>query len=275
MIEYRRRRPPLYRLARYLRWCAVLALFIVLVFLASTIFSAVKLGTGLNPTTGPNGGYAFHYSPALGYTVSFGVNLTNDGYYPLVLDLSAVAYTPLGTVIPYTSTGAVTFSPGNTTTEFGLTVRIPQSTLMANAGQMLVRNTPIAGNVWFNGTYAWIYQFGFSVSANGTWGAPFENLTIVPGTPTAAAGQTTVPVSIRFTNNAFFADVGNLTLQVVNGGTDCGGPSTLAVDVPSQQSFTGLLNLTGPSTCMVPGATVTATYTVGPLTVPLPSTRIG
>jgi hypothetical protein len=272
--RYRRRRPPLYRLARYLRWCSLLALFLVVVFLASTIDSAVVLGTHLQVTTPGGRAYSFSYTPSRGFVASFEVNITNAGYYPLVLDLSAVANTSQGPLIPYFTTGEVTVAPDGRTTPFGFTVTIPQSTLAADGAYMLLHNTPVSGAVWFNGSFAWIYQFGFSVAANGTWGAPFENLTVQPGTPASAGGQTTVPVGINYTNDAFFSGVGNLSFQVVDNGTSCGPPTTLPLDTPSQQAFAGTVNLTGPSGCMVPGATVEPSYTVGPLTFALPSVRL-
>lgn len=275
MIEYRRRRPPLYRLARYLRWSAVLAVVLVVLFLLSTIYSAVEFASHVRVTTPHGGGYAFNYTAAGGFTASFEVNLTNAGYYPLVLDLSTVARTPQGPLVPYATTGAVTIAPGNRTTTFGLTLRIPAATVAADEGRMLLNDTPIAAAVWLNGSYAWIYQFGLSVEANATWGAPFANLSVVPGTPTVAAGTTTVPATISFTNDALFADTGNLTFQVVDDGTDCGAPVTLMLDAASHASFSEGVNLSGPSSCLVPGAAVEATYTLGSLTVPLPTTRVG
>lgn len=275
MMEYRRRRPPLYRLARYLRWTAVLAVILVILFLISTIYSAVEFGTHLKATTPAGGPISYSASPSGGFVASFEVNLTNEGYYPLVLDLSTVAYTPQGPLIPHTSTGAVTIAPGNKTTTFGLTLRVPEATLASNGAHLLLYNTPVNGSVWFNGSYAWIYQFGFSLVFNGTWGAPFENLTVLPGTPTSAGGQTTVPVTITFTDNAPFNDVGNLTFQVVDDGTNCGAPTQLPLDATPHQNVSREVNLTGPSSCMVPGATVEVTYSFGPLSFSLPSVRLG
>lgn len=274
MVEYRRRRPPLYRLARYLRWSAVLAAVLVVVFLISTAISAVDFASGLHVSTPKSGGYNFNYTEATGFTASFEANITNAGLYPLVLDLTTVANTPQGPLVPRTTTGVVTLTPGGRSTPIGFTIRIPESTLVSTEDNLLVNNTPVSGDVWFNGSYAYIYQFGFSVAANGTWGAPFENLTVVPGTPTSADGQTTIPVSLNYTNNAVFEVSGNLTVQVIDDGSNCGPPATLPVDTPSGHGFLGVVNLTGPSSCMVPGATVSPAFLIGPVSLPLPSVRI-
>ncbi len=274
-MEYRRRRPPLYRLARYLRWLSVLAVILVILFLISTIISAVDFGSHLHITTAGNKVISYNVSSTGGFTASFGVNLTNAGYYPLVLDLSAVAYTPQGPLIPRTSTGAVTFAPGGKSTRFGLTLVIPEATLESDGGELLLHDTPVAGDVWFNGSYAWIYQFGFSLVANGTWGAPLDNLTVQPGSPSTSGGQARVPANISFTNDAPFPDIGNLTLQVVDDGTNCGAPTELLLNAPAHTGYAGEVNLTGPSSCMVPGATVTISYTLETLTIPLPSVRLG
>jgi hypothetical protein len=275
MMEYVRRRPPLYRLARYLRWSAILALIVVIFFLISTILSAVEFASHLKITVPGGGGLSYNYTQSGGFTASFVVNITNGGYYPLVLDLSVVANTAQGPLIPYTTTGVVTFPAGNRTTQFGFTLHIPEAILAADEAHLLVDNTPVSGDIWFNGSYAWIYQFGFSLAANGTWGAPFENLTVAPGHTTSSGGQTTVPVTVNFTNNASFPDAGNLTFQLINGGTDCGAPVGLPIDAPSHQNYSGRVNLTGPSSCMVSGATVAVTYSLGSLTFSLPSGRLG
>lgn len=276
MISYRRRRrPPLNRLARYLRWTAILALVLVIVFIASTIYSAVLFATHLNLSGSQAGGYTFDYTSSGGFTATVELNLTNAGYYPLVLDLSAVAATPQGPLIPYSTSGPVTIGPGNRTTTVALTLDIPSATLASDGASMLLNDTPLLGHVWLNGSFAWIYQFGLSVGANGTWGAPFANLTVTPGAPVGAGGQTTVPVGVTFTNDAFFSDVGNLTFQVVNGGSNCGAPAVLPINAASHQYFSGTVNVTGPSSCLVPGATVLSTYTLGTLVIPLPPVRIG
>ncbi len=275
MIEYRRRRPPLYRLARYLRWSSVLALLLVLMFLVSTVVSAVEFVSHAGVSSPGGHSYSFGYSASTGFTATFAVNLTNHGYYPLVLDLSAFANTAQGPLISYASTGEVTIPAGNRTTTFGLTLHVPESTLAAHGASMLVNNTPFAGDLWLNGTYAWIYRFGLAVTANGSWGAPFENLSVQPGTPSEADGETTVPVAVEFRDNALFADTGNLSFQVVDQGNDCGAPTALSLDTPAGQNFSGEVNLTAPSSCFVPGATVAATYTLGSLSFPLPSARFG
>ena len=275
MISYVRRRPPLNRLARYLRWSSVLALVLVVLFLISTFVSGIEFASHLKLSVPNGGGFSFNYSESRGFTASFEVNITNGGFYPLVLDLSTVAFTGQGPLVPYTSTGAVTIAPGNRTTTFGLTLQVPEATLAAQGARLLTNDTPVAGYLWLNGSYAWIYQFGLHVAANGTWGAPFENLTVRPGAPTTAGGQVTVPVSIQFRDNALFPDAGNLTFQVTNGGTNCGPPAILPLDTPSHQNFTGEVNLTGPSSCMVPGASVTTSYSLGTEVLSLGSTRLG
>ncbi|HEV2316988.1 MAG TPA: hypothetical protein VGV64_03910 [Thermoplasmata archaeon] len=275
MMSYERRRPPLYRLARYLRWSAILALVVVVVFLVSTVISAIEFASKGKVSTAGGKGYSFAYSAATGFTAAFGVNITNAGSYPLVLDLSAVAHTGWGPLVPYASTGAVTIAPGNRTTTFGLTFQIPATTLSSDGARLLLNNTPIVGNLWLNGTYAWVYQFGITLAANASWGAPFENLSVRPGTPAMAANRTTVSATIAFTDNASFADVGNLTFQVVDAGADCGPPVELALDVPAHRSFSAPVNLSGPSSCMVPGATVTTTYSLGSSMFALPSSRVG
>ncbi len=273
-MVYRRQRPPLSRLARYLRWCSALAAVGVVLFLLSTVVSGVEFASGLAVTTPPGGAYAFNTTAQGEFVADFAVNLTNAGIYPAVLDLTTVARTPQGLLVPYSTTGAVTFAPGGRSTRFGISVVIPETTLQADGARLLLDNTTISGDVWLNGSYAWIYQIGFTVVLNGTWGAPFSNLTVKPGTPTIAEGQTTVSATIDYRNNAFFAVGGNLTFQVVDGGTDCGPPVNLPVDTPSDTNFTGELNLTGPTSCMVPGAEVDASYTLGTLNIPLPPSRL-
>lgn len=275
MMEYRRVRPPLYRLARYLRWGSVLAVILVILFLVSTVVSAVEFASHVKITTPKGGGFSYNYTASGGFVASFEVNITNAGYYPLVLDLTAVATTAQGPLIPYSSTGDVTIAAGNRTTTFGLILHIPETTIAADGARMLLNDTPIAGDVWFNGSYAWIYQFGASIAANGSWGAPFANLSVHPGAPNVSGNQTSVPVTLNFTNDAFFADSGNLSFQVVDDGADCGSPVRLSVDTPSHQRYSGTVNLSAPSDCLVPGATVTTTYSLGALSFALPSQRLG
>lgn len=267
----RRRKPPLYRTARAARWLGVLATVLVVLFILSTIYSVFLFASHGQIQTGKNPLQLTELTSGA-IQASFSVNITNPSYYALVLNISAELGRLSGPLLTQGTTGTVTVSPDHQPIPLAITLTIPASALSASSASLLLYNTTLQGGIWLNGSYATVYTFGLSAVANDSWGAPFHGLTVRPGTPTVAGGETSVPVALNFTDYSnFLSDNGTLTLQVVNGGSDCGGPSQVNLSAPPGEPYATAFDLTGPSSCMTPAATIETSYKVDGTTITLPS----
>jgi len=88
---------------------------------------------------------------------------------------------------------------------------------------------------------AHVITFNITTNFPTEWGAPFQNLTIYD-----IAYNTTTHVlsfSISFNNHAFFLINESLTIELYNSGSQKLGSALLSLNVPSGESFQGLIEV--------------------------------
>ncbi|MDE1820595.1 MAG: hypothetical protein KGI98_07050 [Euryarchaeota archaeon] len=261
----RRNKPPLYRLARLLRWSGILAVLIVVLYLVASIVSLA-----MHPPQVRNGaGAGTTLQSSEGLVTSEVLYVWNNGSFPMTFSVGGVLALKAGGLLAEGSSSSVTVSPG-TEVPINVHVLLPTRTLQQD-GYLLYRSVPTVGWYWINGSYASMFDFGLAMESDQNWSAPYQGFTVTPGTPTTSGGNTIVPVRVNFTNEASYADTGALTLSVLpaGGGTSCGGGSLSLAAAPGS-TFDQTTDITVASGCNLAGGQVVATITSGAVTVTLP-----
>jgi len=265
----RRRAPPLLRLSRLLGWLGLIVLILLVVFVATAVYSA----TQLRPQN-PNGNQGSSVTLASNGSVrlSFGLNLTNSGYYSVdALSLAIQVRYPNGTLAGLGGSPSVAIPPGSTG-------RVPVSVWIPLQGEseaLLTQDQQMTTRIWANVTYATLFGLHLSIPTNYSWGAPFAQFNATPGAPTPQPnGTALVPVSVSFQNHASFPDTGSLRVDVKSAsGVTCSS-SSVGIDVPSHESFDRQINFFAQPSCNPSGGQIVATYTGNGLTVSLPPEAI-
>jgi len=264
------RRPPgLYRLARAFRRVSLVVFVLIILFLASAIYSAVEVVRS-GPSTG---GFGATFAANDTVAVSGILNFSNPGFYPIsgfavhirVLNQSQV-YLGEG------SAGPVTLASGSNQ-PITITFYLPVGSSGPGAS-LLTQDQTLNVSVWGNATYAYLFPISIAVETNKSWGAPFADLAISVGTPVPGMGGAVVPVTVQFQNHAKFADSGELTFAIVpTGGPSCGSGS-FDLDVGPGQQFGQTTNVPISMGCSPSGAQLEAEYVGNGVTIPLPPERI-
>jgi hypothetical protein len=263
----RHRRPPrIYRLGRLfrrLRWVAAIALA---VYVATAAYSASELRPSSAGETTASG-------PGSQLTVEGYVNLSNPGWYPVnAIVLESRVALPNGTSIAHASSPTVGVAPGSHAT---IAVSLPVN--LSHPGPiatLLTNDVSLLGETWANATYAGL--FDVSVRSNWTysWGAPFANLAVMPGSPVLANRTVVVPVRTTFENHAPFDDRGTIVFSVLTAqGSSCASGS-FSVDVPRGGTFDQTVNATAPVGCDPSGGSLTAVYSGPGISLELPTEKI-
>jgi len=265
-----RRPPPLYRLARALRRIGLVVLVLVLLFVASALYSAYETARG--------GASASDFEYAFGanntFVLSGTLSFSDGGIYPVngfTVHLRVANAT--GQVVGESSDGPVNFAPGGRAT-FPVTFVLPIA-LASAAASLLTTDQFLNETIFANATFAYVFPVSVEVAKNTSWGAPFAGLTASVGTPTTMGGTVVVPVTIQFENDASFADDGSLEVRLVSeSGTVCAS-STYPIDVPPETPYSQTNDFTLATGCSISGGTVVSTYTTsGGATVTLPPEAI-
>ncbi|MCI4317838.1 MAG: hypothetical protein L3J96_04805 [Thermoplasmata archaeon] len=262
--------PALYRLSRLLRRVSIVVLVLIIVYLASSVYSASKLNPGnitkANSRTSilPNG------------TVQLvtAVNLTNPGYYPInSFSLSVRVEMPAGALLAWGSSPPASVAPASTAS-IPIIVNFPVN---FNGAQqtLLTHDVQLPTHFWVNVTFASLLTAALSIGSNISWKAPFFGFNATVGTPEPNAnGTATIPVTITFDNHAQFGATGNLTFTVRSaGGATCGSGSA-PVDDHAGVHFDQTVNVVGAGSCDPRGGTLTGRFTGDPWSFSLPSESI-
>ncbi len=265
----RRRAPRLLVLSRLLGSVSVVVLLVLILFLASAVYSAAELAR--------SGAWTTQLAPEFGSNDSLDVrgsfSVDNSGLYPVDgLDLSVRVLNGSGVFVgATTATGAHLSAARTTVVPLSLAVPIRAS----DAGtSLLVRDQTVELALWANATYAYLFPVSLHADQNRSWGAPFEGFAVRVGAPTLENGSTVVRVTVSYTNDAAYPESGALVLSVVgSNGTACGG-TTFPVDAPAGTAYSRSETLSLASGCAEAGGTVVTRYTAPGGTVPLPTEPI-
>jgi len=261
--------PGLYRLARAFRRVSLVLLVLVLVFLASAIYSAVEVVRS-GPTAG-NFSAAFVSNGTV--AVSGDLNFSNNGFYP-ISDFS-VHVRVLNQSLDYLgegSFGPITL-PSGAVQPITITFHLPVGSSGPGAS-LLTQDQVLNVSVWGNATYAYLIPVSIAVETNKSWGAPFADLEVSIGTPFSGGVGIEVPVTIQYENHAKFDESGTLQFSVVSAnGPSCGG-SSFPVSVPAGSGFDQTKDVSIQSGCSPAGGTLVAAYVTNGLTIPLPPEAI-
>jgi hypothetical protein len=259
-------RPPrLYRLARLFRRLSVVVLVVLIVFVATAIYSAARVVQS-SPQAGG-------FSPALAgnntLEISGSVAFANPGFYPVTgFSVAVRVLNETGILLGSSTNGPTTLNAGGTTV-FPVSIFIPVEP-GGPAASLLVTDQTLNASVWGNATFAWLFPVSVHFAQNRSWGAPFADLSVAPGTPVMQNGTTVVPVSLSFSNDASFLVAGNLALLLAaSNGVRCGN-TTYTLDVPGGSSYMQTQDVTLSPGCSLAGGTAQATYTGSGVRVTLP-----
>ncbi len=267
LLPHFRRPPPLYRLALALRRVGLLVLVLILLGLALEAYSVSEVVR----TMPSNSGFSSQFLPNGTFELAGSFHLPNGGFLPisdfrLHLRLLDEARAFLGE----SETGPLTLAPGSNTS-IPIVVYLP-FTAGSSVDSLLTVDQTLEVQVWANATYGYLFPAGIAIATNDSWGAPFANYAVT----TTSAGAGVLAVQITYQNHAAFDEVGSLDFAVVaSGGATC-GTGSLAVNVPSQQSFQETQNVAIASGCDPTGGTVTASFLApADVVVPLPTEATG
>ncbi len=263
-----RPRPPgLYRAARALRRLGTIALVLTVVFVAVVGISAVQIVKS-RPQVGTSS-VALEPNGTVGYDTSF--SLSNPTYFAIqsfglqfrILNASGGLLLADGT--------PVTSIPAGSSATVPVTLFLP---LSAGTSSLLTVDQYLDWNVWGNATYGYLFPVSLQVATERAWGAPFANLTVSVGAPVMMGGTVEVPVTISFSDDASFADVGTLAFQVVSSGGAVCSSSSLVLDVPAGSPYTDTDDVPVASGCNPAGGEVQSQYIVNGASIPLPPEAI-
>jgi hypothetical protein len=257
--------PRLYRVARLLRRLSVVVLVAALVFLGTAAYSAVRLIQASHQSEGYSAAFASNGTVA----VTGSVSLSNPGYYPLTgFELNLRLLNSSGVYLGVLRAGPVDVAPGGSTS-FPFSLYLPITSGSA-AESLLVADQYLSVGVWGNATYAYLFPVSVHFSQSKSWGAPFALLRVTAGVRTTVNGSMAEPVTISFSNDASFADVGSLGIELYQAnGLACGG-TTFAMNVAAGTSYEQTQDLALASGCSVAGGYVIPTFSGPSGTVVLP-----
>ncbi|HTT15657.1 MAG TPA: hypothetical protein VMG81_07800 [Thermoplasmata archaeon] len=250
-----RRKPPLYRLARALRWAGTLVFVLVLLFVATALYSAYETATS-SPSAGS---FSTNFATNDTLAVTGQLTFSNGGFYPIDgFTLHLNVRNASGIFIGQSTAGPVSFGPGASQV-FPVTFFLPISST-GPATSLLTEDQNLEVGVWANATYAYLFPISVALNESKAWGAPFADFTASVGTPTTMGGSIVVPVTVQFQNHATFADQGTILFTVLSSeGATCGS-GNLAIDVPPGSPFSQTTDVTLASGCSPAGGSLETTY---------------
>jgi hypothetical protein len=259
------RPPPLYRLARWFRRFSLIALIVLILFLASVGYSAFQIVR----SSPQSGGYSAEFAANDTIAVTGSLTISNPGWYPLSgFALALRVENASGDLLGDLNDGPATLAAGATTT-LPITFYLPIAS-NSPAESLLVTDQDLAVGVWGNATDAYLFPVSVHFDQQKSWGAPFDDLQVAVGTPVLQGGSTVVPVTISFTNDASFAEVGSINLALVaSNGAVCGGAS-YPLNVGPGEPYDQTQDIGLSNGCSIAGGSALATFTGDGATIPLP-----
>jgi hypothetical protein len=263
-------RPPgLYRLARLFRRLSVVVLVVLLLYLATVGYSAFELAR----STPHSGGYSAEFEPNDTVAVTGSLSVTNPGFYSISgFSLALRIQNASGVLLGVLREGPETLAAQATTT-FPIALYLP---IVPNgaASSLLETDQVLTVGVWANATYAYLFPVSIHFDQNKSWGAPFANFQAEAGTPTDVNGSVVVPLTISFSNDASFADAGNLTVVLRSSTSAPCGQVSFPLNVPSQTLYDQTQNVVLASGCSIAGGSAVTTFSGDGGTIVLPPEAI-
>jgi len=255
--------PGIYRAARALRRISTILLVFVIVFVAIVAYSGVQI-VKAKPSVGTS---TTELEPNDTVAVTTSFSLTNPTYFAIHdFALHFLIVNASGTPLLDTTAGPDSVPAGGSTV-LPIDLYLP---VTASATSLLTENQYLDWYVWGNASYAYLFTVSVGVATERSWGAPFDNLTADVGAPFMANGALVVPVTISFTDDANFADVGNLDFQVVPpAGADC-AQGGFVLNVPAGQPYDQTQDVGIAPGCDPAGGHVASEFVVNGATIPLP-----
>jgi hypothetical protein len=269
VVPTHRRPPPIYRLARALRWISTIVLVALIIFAGTVVYSAVQVARSSAQSRGLSASFAANGTVEVGGSFT----LSNPGVYPIsgftltarIENSSGVNLGEIG-VGP---SGIAAFSTG----VFPIALYLPVSSSGPTASLLTVDQT-LRVNAWGNATYAYLFPLSIELAENRSWGAPFEGFTASLGTPTGGGGTITIPVTVTFSNHASFPDTGTLSFVIESAAhVSCGG-SQFSISAEPGSLYDQTQDVTLSSGCSPAGGQILSTYSTGGTPIPLPPEAI-
>jgi hypothetical protein len=264
------RHPPgIYRLARALRWLSTLVVVVLVIYAGTVVYSAYEVAR----SSPQSRGFTASFAPNGTVEIGGSFTLSNSGFYPIQsFSLTARITNASGVFLGKLRVGPTAIAPSSTGV-FPVAVYLPVTSGSA-AESLLTQDQYLGLSAWGNATYAYLFPLSVTLSETRSWGAPFEGFTAKVGTPGGGGGTVTLPVTITFTNDAGFTEVGTLAFTVQSAvGAVCGS-SSFPIDVPPQDLYDQTETVSLNTGCSPAGGQVVATYTSGGTTVVLPPEAI-
>ncbi len=258
------RPPALYRIARLLGRLGVVALVLLLGYVALTVYSASQLSI----ESGAGGSNASLAANVL--TVSSGITLANHGILPVTsISLSSIVRYPDGTLLAVAHSPLRSIPPSTNAT-IPLTVAIPL-TASSEALALLTHSVALPANISANVTFGGILDLRIQDTTSLDWGAPFDSLTATAGTPVLRPnGTIAVPFSVSYTNRAAIDEVGALAYTIKNAtGATCTS-GAFPVNVPQGTPFNVSVTLYLPRSCDPSGGTADLSFSGGGFNLAFP-----
>jgi hypothetical protein len=243
----------------------MVVLVVIILFLATVAYSAVRLVE----SSPQSGGYAASFTANDTVAITGSVVLSNAGYYPVSgFTLGVRVLDAAGDFLGNLVAGPVTLA-AESTTSFPIALYLP----IASGGvaeSLLVTSQDLTVGFWGNTTYAYLFPISAHFTQTKFWGAPFSDLTITAGAPALMGGTVNVPVTISFTNDASFAEVGSLNVQVVQANGFVCGETSYPLNVAPGELYDQTENVGVTSGCSTAGGYVASEYVSAGTTIPLP-----
>jgi hypothetical protein len=259
-----------YRLSRLFRRASTIALILILVFVLSAVYSFAQFARSVSASEEHS--FALESNDEAEFDLV--LNLTNPGFYPIAgFQMHSEITFANGSFLSQATSPTTTLDPGSASS-VPFQFLIPLNATGATAN-LAVDDQSLRLTSWGNATYAYLIPVSFSFANNFSWGAPFEGLNITVGTPYTAPNDTvTSDVSVSYTDDASFSEVGTFHATILSSAQRvCEGVS-YPVNVSSGQSFFESEPVSIAAGCSPQGGEVIASFTGPTFTFTLPPEAI-
>lgn len=221
---------------RALGWIIAILWIIILILPVSVAFSLMELlekgNIGIQEPKGfmSNGNVS----------ISIPFYIANSGFY----DLTNVKFglqIKVGTETISTSSAELQKVPAGEMADSSCNLSLSLQEMLSNNRELLTNDTDFDGNASLSFRVASLMAFRVSTGFTIPWGAPFHGLTIHSITYNDVSRI--FSISMSFKNNAFFQLNASLLVKLYNSQGELVGSTLQNVNVPSQGSFQGSIEV--------------------------------
>ena len=141
---------------------------------------------------------------------------------------------------------------------------------------LLTHDLVLPGWAWVNATYAHVFAIELTIPRNISWGAPFANLQVNPGTPMALPnGTVKESLAVSFSDDSGYPVAGAIHYAIEDAsGAECTG-GVIPIDVPAHTAYQDSPNIYVPGSCAAPGNSAVVSFSGGPWNVVLSKEAFG